>query len=310
MQLDPIEYLDAMKRNMADHPASTNSEQSNLHQWVALTDIALPAQQPRRYFDPEKLEQLVRSIQVHGILENLIVRPQLSNDKQYELVTGERRYRAAMLAGLTKVPVIVRKLSDEQALSVALVENLQRSDLSPIEETEAILQLLALQLNLTKDQAIALLYRIQHEHRGKVAHNVIGSAQFEQVETLFSELGRFTWESFVVNRLPLLKLPSDMLELVRSGQLAYTKAQLLARVKNKELQATLLRETLERNLSLGQIRKRINETQSPPLAESRASQDVLRQAYQRVRSSRVWEDPQKWERVKVLLQELKSLIEG
>ncbi|HEY9631590.1 MAG TPA: ParB/RepB/Spo0J family partition protein [Coleofasciculaceae cyanobacterium] len=297
-----------MKEKIVDDPAS-NFEQSSVHQWAALTDIALPARQPRQYFDPVKLEQLVESIKVYGVLENLIVRPLLNADKQYELVTGERRYKAASIVGLTQVPVTVRQLTDEQALSVALIENLQRSDLSPIEETEGILQLLSIQLNLKKDKVVALLYRIQHEQRGKVAHNIIGSPQFEQIETLFSKLGRFTWESFVVNRLPLLKLPAEMLELVRSGRLAYTKAQLLARVKNEELQATLLQEALEHNLSLSEIRKRIKGKTFNVSPESTSSQDALRQAYQRIRLSRVWEDPHKWKRVKELLQELKSLIE-
>jgi ParB family transcriptional regulator, chromosome partitioning protein len=298
-----------MNSEMADDLASSNFEFSSLHQWVALTDITLPVRQPRQYLDPAKLEQLVQSIQAYGILENLIVRPLSDAEQPYELVTGERRYRAAMRVGLTQVPVTVRVLSDEQALSVALMENLQRTDLSPIEETEAILQLLSLQLNLTQEQVIALLYRIQHEHRGKIAHNVIGSPQFERIKILFSELGRFTWESFVVNRLPLLKLPSEMLERVRSGQLAYTKAQLLARVRNEDLQAMLLQETLAHNLSLSQIRQRIKGKKFSPLPEPGASQDVLRQTYQRIRSSRIWENPQKWERVKVLLQELKALIE-
>jgi ParB family chromosome partitioning protein len=93
-------------------------------------------QQPRRYFDPEKLEQLKRSIEEHGILEPLIVRPLGGGEGAgYQLVAGERRYRAARELGLKEVPVVVHQLSDQQAIQVALIENLQREDLNPVEET-------------------------------------------------------------------------------------------------------------------------------------------------------------------------------
>ncbi|MEB3188721.1 MAG: ParB/RepB/Spo0J family partition protein, partial [Snowella sp.] len=82
---------------------------------LSLTAIVLPETQPRRYFDPEKLIQLTESIKAHGILENLVVRPLANFNGKYELVAGERRYRAATAAGLSEVPVTVRKLSDEQA---------------------------------------------------------------------------------------------------------------------------------------------------------------------------------------------------
>jgi len=85
---------------------------------VAVTAIRLPPQQPRRYFDPDKLEQLVLSIKEHGILEPLLVRPR--SGSEYELVAGERRYRAAQKLGLAEVPVVIRKLTDEEALALSL----------------------------------------------------------------------------------------------------------------------------------------------------------------------------------------------
>lgn len=97
---------------------------------LALSRIELPARQPRRYFDPQKMEQLVLSVKQHGILEPLLVRV-IQDSEHYELVAGERRYRAAQTAGLADVPVTIRELSDEQAIQIALVENLQREDLNP-----------------------------------------------------------------------------------------------------------------------------------------------------------------------------------
>jgi len=110
-------------------------------QSVNISQIILSQQQPRRYFDPDKMQQLAQSIQEHGILEPLLVRP-LTGDT-YELIAGERRYRAAKEVGLTYVPVVIRAMTDRQALQIALIENLQREDLNPLEETEGMLSLLA-----------------------------------------------------------------------------------------------------------------------------------------------------------------------
>ncbi|WP_048753389.1 ParB/RepB/Spo0J family partition protein, partial [Crocosphaera watsonii] len=122
--------------------------------------ISLETSQPRRYFDPEKLEQLADSIRKFGIIEPLLVRQKGSS---YFLVAGERRYRAAKMADLKTVPVVVRELSDEEALAVALVENLVREDLNPVEETEGILCLLALELQISVEEVKSLLYRWDNE---------------------------------------------------------------------------------------------------------------------------------------------------
>jgi ParB family transcriptional regulator, chromosome partitioning protein len=127
---------------------------------VALSEIALPVQQPRFYFDARAMEDLVASIRQHGILSPLIVRP--FEEGRYELVAGERRYQAAQIVGLKEVPVVIRELTDAQAYEVALLENLQREDLNPVEETEGILTLLAQKLNQSREQAIALLQKAAH----------------------------------------------------------------------------------------------------------------------------------------------------
>lgn len=276
--------------------------------WLAIAAITLPSPslQPRRSFDPDKLEQLASSIKKLGILEPILVRQTSSGE--YQLVAGERRYRAAKIAGLSEVPAVVRELSDEEALHLSLIENLQREDLNPIDETEGILQLLSLNLKLSVQEVIALLYRMEHEIRGVVAPNVISSDSFEEICTVFKELGKFTWKSFITNRLPLLKLPEDILSVVRAGSLEYTKAQAIARVKDDRLRQSLLAEAISENLSLSQLRERIK----PPLPtfEQKYPKTLVEGAYRRIRESRIWEDPQKWERVKVLLAELSALIDG
>ena len=229
---------------------------------VAIDAIKLPQQQPRRYFDPQKLQQLVQSVKEHGILEPLLVRS--LSEGVYELVAGERRYRAALEVGLTSVPVVVRQLSDEEALQLALIENLHREDLNPVEETEGILQLIALKLGQPTTAVIKILHRMQNETEGKVTHNVMGNAEAQVVQDIFTGLGLMTWESFVKNRLPLLNLPEEVMEALRQGQIAYTKAQVIARVKDPELRMALLEEAIQEDLSLSQIKERIKAEQKDP----------------------------------------------
>ena len=134
-------------------------------QTVPIDSIALPPGQPRRYFDQQKMEQLIQSVKTHGILENLLIRPLPEPDNRYELIAGERRFRAAQAAGLSEVPVTIRDLTSEQALQIALVENLLREDLNPIEQTEGILQLIALRLQVPRKEVTSLLHRMRDEQR-------------------------------------------------------------------------------------------------------------------------------------------------
>ena len=97
-------------------------------------------------------------------------------DGTYELVAGERRYRAAKELGLVEVPVVIREMSHTEALQFGLIENLQREDLNPVEETTGILRLLALRLDYSEEGIVALLYRMMDEVKGKVPHNVMGGA--------------------------------------------------------------------------------------------------------------------------------------
>ena len=159
-------------------------------QIVAVSDIRLPEKQPRRYFSPQAMESLITSIREHGILQPILVRP-LEPGNIYQLVAGERRYRAAQVIGLTEIPVIVRNLSDINAVQVALLENLQREDLNPVEETEAILHLLSVNLSFSKEEVISLLNHVAHikKQNGEITNNVIRE-QWKIVERLFEVVGR------------------------------------------------------------------------------------------------------------------------
>ena len=156
----------------ADIPQSSLSSMT-----VKLEAIAVPEQQIRRYFDPDKMAQLTASVKEHGILENLLVRPHPTREGFYQLVAGERRYRAAKEAKLTEVPVMVKDLTDEEALAISLVENLQRDDLNPVEETEGILLLLSTRLKLSVAEISSTLYRMHNLLTKKVTNNVIGKTE-------------------------------------------------------------------------------------------------------------------------------------
>ena len=107
---------------------------------LSIAEIEPNPGQPRRDFDPEELSVLAESIKEHGVLQPLVVRPRPSG--RYQIVAGERRWRAARVAGLTELPVVIRELTDEEASEVALVENLVRADLNPVEEAAAIKNLM------------------------------------------------------------------------------------------------------------------------------------------------------------------------
>jgi ParB family chromosome partitioning protein len=221
---------------------------------VVPLSVLVPQAQPRRRF--ENLEALAESIREKGVLQPLLVRP--LGDGRYAIVAGERRYRAAKMAGLTQVPVRVLDLSEKEARLLALVENLQREDLNPYEETLGVLDLLSEELGKTREEVVALLHRMRDEARGKVPRNVAGNPEAQKVEAVFKALGRMTWETFVRHRLPLLGLPEDLRAALEEGALPYTAALELKKVKDPEARARLLEEA-KGGLSLRELKARVRE---------------------------------------------------
>nr|WP_259331195.1 ParB/RepB/Spo0J family partition protein [Thermus thermophilus] len=217
-------------------------------------EVLVPSPQPRKRF--ENLEALAESIREKGVLQPLLVRP--LGDGRYAIVAGERRYRAARMAGLSEVPVRVVELSEKEARLLALVENLQREDLNPYEETVGVLALLSEDLGKPVEEVVGLLHRMQNEKRGKATQNVLGSPEARRVEEVFKALGRMTWESFVQARLPLLSLPEDLKAALEEGAIPYTAALELKKVRDASLRKVLLEEA-RAGLSLRELRARVRE---------------------------------------------------
>lgn len=278
---------------------------------VPIEQITLPAQQPRRYFDPAKMAHLIESVREHGILEPLIVRPIAPN--QYELIAGERRFRAAQSLNLTAVPISSREFTDREAQQIALVENLQREDLNPIEETEAILALLALSLDVESSEIIAILNQVANAQKRNLELTENVFRQYEQVEKLLQGIGRFTAQSFRSSRLPLLNLPEDVLTALRQGKLEYTKARAIAQVKDETKRKKLLKQAVMKELSLSAIKQEIAVVRAEELGADRDPADFkvrFDDIHRRVKQAKLWDDPKKRRRLEKMMGDLEVLLEA
>jgi ParB family chromosome partitioning protein len=228
---------------------------------------------------------------------------------EYELVAGERRLRAAKEAGLTEVPIITKELSDHQTLQIALLENLQREDLNPVEETEGILELLCMELDLNSGEVISILNQAANaKKRGlDLTENV--SRQLEIVELVLQGVGRFTAESFRTSRLPLLNLPDDVLETLRQGQLEYTKARAIAKLKDDGERRELLDKVLNENLSLSEIKQLVKELTPGKTTPKETLNARYSEIGKRLKNAQVWEDVKKTKKLEKLLGDLEQLLE-
>ncbi len=293
----------AKKRSLQDFDAPGIFEDT-----LAIEKIAPPLYNPRTYFDSEKLQQLAQSFQEHGMIGRLTVRPVEGKNKPYELVVGERRFRAAGLANLLEVKVEIRELSDNQAIALALEENLNREDLNPIEETEGILQLLGLETGLDKPDLTSLLYKM-------IKGRDVPTHFQESVVKVFDSIKNLTWQTFARDRLRLLNLPQLILESIKQGKIEYSKGIEIAKLKQLEQQNKLLEETIALNLSTKQIKEKVAQYKGRTSTDySNLSTDELiddiRQTYQKfTRSKKVWSNQKNRKKIESLLKQLKSLVE-
>jgi ParB family chromosome partitioning protein len=189
---------------------------------VSVNEIRPNPYQPRKEFDPAAIEELSQSIKEHGIIQPLIVRKSI---KGYELVAGERRLRAAKEAGLKKVPVVVKEYSDQQLMEIALIENLQREDLNPLEEAEAYEKLIA-----------------HYSYTQEALAKKIGKSR-----------------PHVANMLRLLQLPQKIRRLVANSTLSMGHARALLPVEKEEVQLQLAQDVVKKGLSVRQLEELIKQ---------------------------------------------------
>ena len=187
--------------------------------------------QPRTIFDDEKIEELSRTIHTHGVIQPIVVRSTANN--QYEIIAGERRYRAMKKLQWTEVPAIVRNLTDKETASIALIENLQREELTAIEEAVAYQKLLELH-ELTQ-------------------------------EALAQRLGK--GQSTVANKLRLLKLPEEVQQAILKRQISERHARALIAIKDPTLQLDILQQSIEHDWNVRQLEEHIHALLHPEAVE-------------------------------------------
>jgi ParB family transcriptional regulator, chromosome partitioning protein len=258
--------------------------------------------QPRRYFDSEALLELQESIEQLGILEPLVVRE--SGKDQYDLIAGERRWRCAKTLRLEKVPIVIVDLSDEEAYLAALHDNSQREDLNPIDETEYILRLLGHWMKLDIDAVKSVLYKIRNQ-KARGSDSAEDDKAMETATKIISQVKKgLTPISFVETRLPLLKLPEDVLDAIRKGEIEYTKAKLVAKIKDPEERTKILAGAIEDKLSIREIQDYIKPNENEKTSDTPSAQ--ISKTMKILKSSKVWEDPSKWKKIQSLLAKIEQ----
>jgi ParB family chromosome partitioning protein len=191
---------------------------------LRVSEIEPNKSQPRKNFNEEALLQLSDSISQHGILQPLVVRP-IAGTENYQLVAGERRWRAARMAGLSEVPVIIRELTDNEAMEIALIENLQREDLNPIEEAEGYKLLLHL-YNMTQDE-------------------------------ISKRVGKS--RPVITNALRLLSLPDNVIGMVKNGSITQGHARTLLGIENEQLLKNTANEIISKGLTVREVEKLVKQ---------------------------------------------------
>lgn len=282
---------------------------SQARQFIPRDRIVRDENQVRKYFDVEKLNGLAQTIAEEGILEDLAVYEIPDRPGYYQLVFGERRYRASGIAGLDKVPVrVIEKPDEKKLLKLQLIENKHHEDLNPVEEVEGALALLAAELEKPVETVIALLKQMDNDVR-RASYNVIGQPESDVIIKLLEGLN-IKWRSFVLNQLPLLGLSPDVLEPIRQGKIEYTKALAISRLKDEEQRQEILQEAITQNLSIRDIRDRIKQLSQLRKSTSQPS-DYLKRfnaVSRQLKKTDAWENQQKRDRLETLLKEIEDLV--
>lgn len=206
---------------------------------LSLSDVHANRSQPRHHFDPKMLDDLVLSIRQHGVLQPIVVTE--DPDGGYELIAGERRTRASKLAGKETIPAIIRSATDQERLELALIENIQRHDLNPVEEARAYRQLMD-EFSLTQQQV--------SEQVGKS-------------------------RSAVANTLRLLDLPDDILSALEAGDISAGKARALLSLKSEDEQHDMFKSMIGKHISVRDVEAAVSESKGGTKGSKRRNPNIV-----------------------------------
>lgn len=212
------EDTDTYKESGSEKHERKDKPSDNGIVYVDINDIKPNSNQPRKTFDEEKLQELAASIEAHGLIQPVVLRKM---KKGYEIVAGERRWRAARMTGAKEIPCIVRDLTDEENMLLAIIENMQREDLNPIEEAEGLSQMIDT-YGLTQEQV----------------SKSVGKSR-----------------PYIANSLRLLRLPASIRIYVSEGRLSAGHARALAGMSDEEKQKALAEKAVKEELSVRQMEK-------------------------------------------------------
>lgn len=241
------ENLDLDSVEAKIYETATNEEIVELN----LSDLRPNPYQPRKVFDEEALNELASSIREHGVFQPIIVKKSI---KGYDIIAGERRYRASKMVGLEKIPAIIRDFTDEQMMEIALLENLQREDLSVIEEAIAYKSMIE-HLNLTQDM-------------------------------LSKRVGKS--RSHITNILGLLRLPGEVQQMVSDGRITMGHARALSKLESNEQIIKLANKIVDENLIVRDIEnitgteevaKKVKVVRKPSTNQYKYVEDILRDKF-------------------------------
>ena len=218
----------------------------NTTQEIEIDLISPNKQQPRKMFNEDALEELSESIKEHGIIEPLVVSKKIDSNKKeyYQIVAGERRWRAAKLAGIKKVPVVVKEYTDHQILEIALIENIQREDLNPIEEAQAYSSLIK-ELSLTQDQ---------------LAERVSKS------------------RTAITNSMRLLKLSKKVQQMVIDEKLTAGHVRTLLSIEDKNMQYEVAQMIFDNDMSVRQTEEYVKRLKNPKTEKQEPKKDAKTEA--------------------------------
>ncbi len=188
---------------------------------LSVNEVEPNREQPRKEFDEKALSELSKSIEKNGVIQPILVRPVA--ESAYQIVAGERRWRAARMAGLTEIPVVIREMSDEDAAVFALIENLQREDLNPVEEAEGLRSLIE-EFGMTQDAAA----------------DRVGKSR-----------------TAVTNTLRLLKLPENILSMVAEGKITAGHARALISLSDEGEMLRIANAVIDNNLTVREVEKTV-----------------------------------------------------
>ena len=219
------ESKEPAKAEKAPEQKDGGTAQAGGIEYIDINDIKPNSNQPRKTFDEDKLQELAASIEEHGLIHPVVLR---KVKRGYEIVAGERRWRAARIIGIREIPCIVKELSDEENMLLAIIENMQREDLNPIEEAEGISQMIDT-YGLTQEQV----------------SKSVGKSR-----------------PYIANSLRLLTLAAPVRRYVSEGELSAGHARALAVIKDEDKQISLAEAAVKQGLSVRQIEKLAQETKT------------------------------------------------